>query len=259
MNQGIDYIDNVIRKSRDDISILVKELNHSTDIYKYHSNKKIVAASLIKVPIMLGVLEKVHKKEVSLQQKILVGKCDILYDTEVFENDGKEYSIYELLSWMIITSDNTATNILLKTFGIEYFNHYIKDILNIRSTYLERYMLDKKAKKLNNYTSQEDMFYIFKLLFNKEILTSELCDIAIEILYNQRCQDQVMRYIYEPVRYAHKTGSLDYLNHDAGVMYISGRLFYIGVSIYNCKNKSGNKKLIGKLGKEIYQMIKGIC
>ncbi len=98
MNQGIDYINNIIRKSRDDISILVKELNHSTDIYKYHSNKKIVAASLIKVPIMLGVLEKVHKKEVSLQQKILVEKDEILYDTKVFENGEKYYSIYELLS-----------------------------------------------------------------------------------------------------------------------------------------------------------------
>lgn len=195
----------------------------------------------------------------SLQQKILLEKDEILYDTKVFENGEKYYSIYELLSWMIITSDNTATNVILKTFGIEYFNHYIKDILNTKSTYLERYMLDRKEKNLNNYTSLEDMFHIFKLLFNKEILTSELCNIAIEILYNQRCQDQIMRYICQPVRYAHKTGSLDYLNHDAGVMYIKGRLFYIGVSIYNCKNKSGNKKLIGKLGKEIYQIIESIC
>lgn len=208
---------------------------------------------------MLGVLEKVHKKEVSLQQKILVGKDEILHDTKVFEDKEGYYSIYELLSWMIITSDNTATNIILKKFGMEYFNHYIKNILNIRFTYLERYMLDKKAGSLNNYTTQEDMFHIFSLLFNKEILTDQLCDIAIEILYNQRCQDQIMRYIYHPIRFAHKTGSLDYLNHDVGVMSINGRLFYIGISVYNCKDKEGDKKLVGKLGKEIYRVIDNIC
>ena len=86
---------------------------------------------------------------------------------------------------------------------------------------------------LNNYMSQKDMLNIFILLFKKEILNEELCNIAIDILYNQRCQNQIMRYIYEPIKFAHKTGSLDYLNHDVGVMNINNKMVYIGISIYN--------------------------
>ena len=53
------------------------------------------------------------------------------------------------------------------------------------------------------------MLEIFTKLFNKEILNNELCNKAIDILYNQRCQDQIMRYIYQPIKYEHKTGSFD--------------------------------------------------
>ena len=88
---------------------------------------------------------------------------------------------------------------------------------------------------------------------------NNLCDKTIEILYNQRRQNQVLRYIYQPVKYAHKTGSLDYLNHDVGVMNINNKYFYIGISVYNSKNKNGNKKLIGNLGKCIYEYLKVNC
>ncbi len=99
------------------------------------------------------------------------------------------------------------------------------------------------------------MLNIFTKLFNKDILNNELCNLAINILYSQRCQNQVMRYIYEPVKYAHKTGSLDYLHHDVGIMNINTKLFYIGISIYDSKNKNGNKNLIGNLGRVIYEYL----
>ena len=99
---------------------------------------------------------------------------------------------------MIIESDDTATIVLLKYFGIENINNYIINALNVKNTYVQRYMLDEKAIKngLNNYMSQKDMLNIFTLLFSKKILNNELCEKAINILYNQRCQNQIMRYIF---------------------------------------------------------------
>ena len=178
-------------------------------------------------------------------------------DTEIFENGEGYYTINELINWMIIESDNTATNVLLKHFGMENINNYIVNVLKVKSTYLQRYMLDEKAIEngLNNYISQKDMLDIFSLLFNKKILNDESCDKAINILYNQRCQDQIMRYIYEPVKFAHKTGSLDFLSHDIGVMNINNKIFYIGISIYNSSDKKGNKRLIGNIGRKIYDYL----
>lgn len=244
MENLINNLDNMINVSKENVSILITELNNPKYIYSYNNKIRMISASTIKVPIMLAVLEEAKNGNINLDDKILVHNNKILSDTEVFENGENYYSLYELINWMIIESDNTATNVIIKKLGMNKINNYISKVLNLKSTVLERYMLDKEAieKGLNNYTSQEDMLKIFTKLFNKDILNNNLCDKAIEILYNQRCQDQVMRYIYQPVKYAHKTGSLDYLNHDVGVMNINNKYFYIGISVYNSKNKNGNKK-----------------
>ena len=250
-------IEKLVECSNENTSILIKELNSDCDIYNFNSTEKLVSASIIKVPIMLAIFNEVKNGKANLNDMIFVTQNDILYDTEIFENGEKKYSINELINWMIIESDNTATNVLLKHFGMENVNNYIANVLKVKSTYLQRYMLDKKAIEsgLNNYTSQKDMLDIFTLLYNKEILNEELCVIAINILYNQRCQDQIMRYIFEPIKFAHKTGALDYLNHDVGVMNINNKMFYIGVSVYNSNNKKGNRKLIGNIGKKIYDYL----
>lgn len=248
-----EKLNEIIKNSNEHISMIVKKLNDKENLYYLNGDYKVVAASVIKIPIMLAVLNKVMHKEFKLSDKLLVSNEDILCDTEVFEYSEDYYTLEELISWMIIVSDNTATNVLIKHFGMEYINSYIHDVLNLNNTYLQRYMLDKEAisSGLNNYTSAEDIEHIFKLLFNKEILNNNLCDLAIRILYNQKNHKKILRYIYFPVLFAHKSGSLDYINHDAGVININDNLYYIGIFIYNSKFKDGNRKLMGLLGKTV--------
>ena len=188
MENIINKLDEKIKKSEENVSVLVKELNKSESVYEYHSKTKVVSASTIKVPIMLAVLEEVRQGNISLNDELLVKEEDVTYNTKVFENGEGYYSIWELINWMIINSDNTATNVLIRKIGMQKINNYILNVLKVKSTYLERYMLDKAAVEqgLNNYMSQEDMFEIFTKLFNKEILNNELCGKAIQVLYNQR-------------------------------------------------------------------------
>ena len=215
MKKLIGNINKIIENSNENISILINEINDTNYIYSYNTEIQLVSASIIKVPIMLAILNEVQNARLNFKDKILVKNQDILEDTEIFENGEGYYTIYELLNWMIIKSDNTATNVLIRKIGMETVNNYLINVLETKSTYLQRYMLDENAIKngFNNYSSQQDMLNIFTKLFNKTILNDELCDVSIKILYNQRCQNQIMRYIYEPVKFAHKTGSLDYLNH----------------------------------------------
>ena len=253
-------LEQIIKNSGEEVSILIKKLNKNEYIYNYNTKIKMISASIIKVPIMLAVLEEVNNKKISLNDKILVENEDILEDTEVFENGENHYTLEELINWMIIESDNTATNVIIKKFGMQNVNNYFTNVLKLQHTNLQRYMLDENAIKngFNNYTSQEDMLIVFEKLFNKQVLNEELCNKAIEILYNQRCQNLVMRHIYQPVKYAHKTGILDYINHDVGVMNINNKLYYIGISIYNAKNIEGNKALIGNLGRIIFDYLSEI-
>ena len=157
MNDLVNEIEKLIWNLNENISILIKDLSSENEIYNLNSTEKLVSASTIKVPIMLAIFEEVKSGKVNLNDTILVTKNDILDDTEIFENGENYYSINELINWMIIESDNTATNVLLKYFGMENINNYIINVLNIKNTYVQRYMLDEKAIKngLNNYMSQK--------------------------------------------------------------------------------------------------------
>ncbi len=239
------------------VAVLVQELNQQEPLICRDSEVKMISASTIKVPILLAALENVRKKKISLQEKLRVEEEDILNGTEVFESGAVSCSLYELLCWMIISSDNTATNVIIKAFGMEGINRYITEVLQAEKTELQRYMRDETAIRngKNNYTSQKDMQAIFTALFNRSILSEELCALALDILYRQRRLNQVMRYICEPVPYAHKTGTLSYVNHDVGVMTINDRLFYVGVSVYKAEKAEGNKPLSGRIGRLLYETL----
>lgn len=248
----------LIENSHEHVSMIVSDIDEPSDIFNHDGDTRIISASTIKVPILLAILADVQQNKIRLTDEILVSQADILADSKVFEHGEVSCSLYELLHWMIIESDNTATNVLIKTFTFERINAYINDQLHCAATSLQRYMLDAEAVKngFNNYTSQADMCHIFTKLFHKELLTPELCDTAITILHRQRYQDLALRYMYEPVTYAHKTGNLEHYNHDVGVLSIHDKHYYMGISVYDSPNKKGNKPLMGALGKMVCEYLK---
>lgn len=252
-----EKVNQLIQETKDEVFLLVKKLN-GEKIFEHQSNQQVVSASTIKTAILLAVFDEVKKHHINLNDEILVDESIILDDSEVFEEGKTSVTLIELCTWMIINSDNTSTNVLIQKFGMTLINDYIQNVLELKLTSLQRKMLDYDAivQGYNNYTSMEDMCALFHKLFNREILNDELCNLAISILYRQRSKNQIVRYIYETVEFAHKTGELDYWNLDTGVMKINNEYYYIGMTIHS-KNQNGNFILSGKLGKLIYQSLKG--
>lgn len=250
-----EKINQIIIESNEDVSLLFTNLKG--DIFcECKKDEQVVSASTIKTPIMLAVLEEVRKGNVKLDDMIYVDEHVLLDDSKVFEDGPRLASLYELLVWMIILSDNTSTNVIINYFGMDRINRYIQNVLELKSTSVQRIMLDFKAieEGKNNYISMNDMLVMYQKLMNHEILNDELCEVALEILCRQRWQDDIMRYIYEPVTFAHKTGSLDYRNLDVGVMMVNNEKYFIGISVKSV-NIDGNQQLIGKLGRMIYDAI----
>ena len=248
----------MIEASGEKVSVLIKELNGQGRSAAYDSGARMPSASTIKVPIMLAALEKVRVGHLKLDEKIYVGQELILEGAEAFENGPGEFTLHELITWMIITSDNTATNALINLLGMAYINGYMRETLQVKTTVLQRCMLDRDAvaRGLDNYICHDDLLVMFEKLYAGEILTENLRQTALDVLYSQRHQDQVLRYIWEPVKYAHKTGSLSGLNHDAGVIHINEGKIYIGVSVYDSPNKRGNRQLSGNIGRLVYDYLR---
>ena len=120
---------------------------------------------------------------------------------------------------MIVESDNTATNRVLDTVGFQAVNDYAARVLGLKDTVCQRKMLDWAAIQAgrNNFTSLSDQYRMYRLLCRGELLDGYLTAVAMDFLRRQRSMDCILRYIPQRVDFAHKTGGLDHLCHDAGV------------------------------------------
>lgn len=221
---------------------------------------RVVSASTIKTPILCTALEQVREGKLSLEQPVKVDREVILEDSEFFDLGPGTFPLWELLYWMIVTSDNTCTNVLIDLLGMDTINAWCA-AHGLENSRVERKMLDWKAieEGRNNYTSPWDQYKLFAALYCREILTPELCGVAWDILLRQRSTDQFLRYISDDVQVAHKTGGLDYLNHDCGIFCLPEHPYYLGVFVSNTPKIEGDSRVVGQLSRLAYDYMKGRC
>lgn len=233
-----------------DISVLVTALGE-TPLFSFVPEKQMVSASVIKIPIMLCALKAVQEGWYALSDALLVE--DILDDSIAFESGPREATLEELITWMIIRSDNTSTNRLIDLLGMEAINDSIA-VLGLTATSLQRKMLDFAAieQGRNNYTSAADMLLCYKALYECGILDERLCALALSILRRQMDSRTGRRYIWEDVPMARKSGGLDYLSHDTGLILLENRPVYVGVFVQNAPDIGGDSKFIGRVFRNVY-------
>ncbi len=226
---------------------------------------KVVSASTIKVPVLCCALQEVMEGRLELAQFVPIGEGNFCDDTEVFEPENRRdgASLWEMLYWMIVSSDNTATNAVLTLLGFEKINAYCAS-LGLSSTSASRKMLDFAAieEGRNNYTSAADQYKLYKLLYDGTILNPELRSVAFDFLSRVRHMDGLQRYIPDAVTVLHKPGGLDHLTHDAGVFLLKDKPYYLGVFTWDGPSMDGESqqsRLIGQLSRGVYDYVtKGI-
>ncbi|WP_404427005.1 class A beta-lactamase-related serine hydrolase [Ureibacillus chungkukjangi] len=211
------------------------------------------SASLIKVPILVAVLEFLENKNESIHQIVKIAEENRVDFSVLSELEVSEASLYELLVWMIITSDNTATNVLIDFWGMENLNHYFKKI-GLKNTTIQRKMMDfeQLEKGFDNLTTAREMAFLFEAIYRQDLLSKKSSELASDILSRQRIQDSLKRYIADDVKVAHKTGSLETVEHDIGIFFSKKRPYIIGVFVTDHTNTEEAKSFIGKLSKIVY-------
>ena len=243
----------IIEKCDEDISMLVKNLSSDEILLNYNEEKIYPSASIIKIPIMIEALSKADDLEIPLLSKIKIKDSDKVDFSIITEQNLMECTFLELITWMIISSDNTATNVLIDILGIDRINDRIKS-LGIKNTDLQRKMMDFEAIKegKNNFTSLKDILIVMEGLYRGKIINKEVSKRAIDIMKNQRDNSMLIRYITENVVVANKTGELNNLNNDVGIFYTKRADYFIGVFVHKVQDNQQACEIIGKLSKKVY-------
>lgn len=196
------------------------------------------SASMIKILIMLSVFEAVSQQKLALTDQIaLTATPRVEGGGALQELQGNHtFSVLELCRLMMVLSDNWATNLLIRTLGMTFINDTAKKY-GAAKTSLKRYMMDTAAAARGdeNVTTAYDMIVLLDAIFQireQSVGGHEMW----QILGRQQFRDKLPFHWGEEVPFHHKTGCLDRVEHDGGILPLMNGNFGLVVLISNMDN-----------------------
>ncbi len=226
--------------------------------FSQQPNLKIPAASLIKLPILAAALQAVEENVISFDQEVVIEGRDITGGSGIFKKVELPLKVNfkELLSFMIIISDNTASNKVIDLLGLDYLNTKFKSS-GLKNTVLNRKMMDfvSRKKGFENYTSSRDTLIILKKIYEQKLVNAQFSQFARDLLSRQQYNDRIARFLPKDVEVAHKTGLEKGILHDAGIVYGKKQDFIICVLTTKVTNYREAKEFIAKVSQMSYNFL----
>ena len=238
-------------------SISVIDLGIFGPKFFYNENSSVVAASLIKLPVLAVAFVADAEGVIFLDQEVIIEPKDITGGSGILKAKKLPFTIRlsDLLEIMVSRSDNTATNKIIELVGFDYLNLKFKE-LGLQDTFLSRKMMDFSSRKkgIENYTSARDISYLLEKIYKKKFLNKRYSELALSWLKQQKVKDRLPKYLPKGTVIAHKTGLERGIVHDAGIVFSPGGDYIICVMISNANSYKKAKKIIAQLSVLTYNL-----
>lgn len=220
-----------------------------------NADTPVATASVIKLPILVEAMEQVKAGAHKLSDKITLQKDGVVQGSGIlqFFDTPLDITFKDALTFMIIESDNTATNLVIDHVGLKNVNQRITQMA-LKDTYLYKKVYkpatgpmpaDQKKFGLGKTTARE-MAKVMESIVRCDLKDQKLCDAMLYMLRNQQYRNLVPHYIETSDTseglslIANKTGSLDAVRNDVAVVYSKAGPIIISAFTYDNEDKSWN-------------------
>ena len=232
-----DTIDYYVKDSKD-YGIYYKDLV-SKNTYEYNADKPFLAASTIKVSLVMDIADKIQEGKLSKNGSVRYISCDYEGGCGVLQGNTAKLrhpiKYTELMKYAIVYSDNIATHMLLRSSG--NLDKYIENICG------------EKRKSGGNYITAKQQGLILERLYNNSKKNPMYNDI-IKNMKNTVFHDRLDKYIPHEIC-AHKIGDYKSCVHDTGIIFTKNP--YI-ITVYTENRISSADRTISDLSKKIYDI-----
>lgn len=255
-------IDQLLTETPGTWGIVIQDLAADQSI-QWNAEEPFYAASMIKVPIMASAFLAAWEGEFSLEatiplsKEVQVGGCGVLQHM----TPGSEITIRDLITLMIIQSDNTATNMIIDLLGTERIRQTMIELEMRNSQFYNKLMVVPAKLEGSNTITAADMGACFRNIARGNIVSYHRCQDMLDILKKQQVRDGLPIYLpsdESPVigmlpqwELANKTGMVTNIQHDGGILYMKEQAFLIITLTRGCVPGKA-KATMGKIARLIY-------
>ena len=229
------------RKLEKKIISEIKGFQGDVGVYVYSfSNNKVVeinadsifpTASMVKVPILIGVMHKINNGELSYHQSMTY--TDSLYYSEGDDmlasfKSGEKIELSKLLLLMMSTSDNAASLWLQGLAGTGTLINKYLDSLGMKDTRVNSRTPGRQEARSRygwGQTTPKEMATLMKLIVEKKIINDVISERMLRLMSRQYWDEEAISSIPPDVFVADKNGAVDASRSE--LMYVKGKNPYI--------------------------------
>lgn len=224
-----EKIQNEIKDFKGKVWIYAKNLDTGKE-YGLRADEQVRTASTIKLPIMTEVFHQIAEGKINWTDEFTLTKQNKQGGSGTLGelSDGTKIDLKSATNLMIVVSDNTATNLILDKVSSNNVNAFMES-LGLKNTKSLRKIggggdakaFDEPLNKLFGIgvSSPRDMGVLLEKLERGEVVSKEASAEMIAILKRQQYTDGIGRNLLDTVPVASKSGALDRLRSDVGIVY----------------------------------------
>ncbi len=213
------------------------------------------AASLIKIPIAVILLQKIDKKEISWDKVLTLKHYHYASGAGYLRTRkiGTKLTLREAFRLMLTISDNTATNMIIDVLGgVTATNKQISK-LKLKNTKLVSWLGDFKG---TNKTCPCDLANLLERSLEGELLLKSSRKVLKSTLLDVQNKSLIKNGLGRYTRFAHKTGTIGICVGDAGIIYFPfGKKVAISIIVKRPFNSLNGQKIIREISRLIYEYL----
>lgn len=229
-----------------EIGIYVKNLKNGRTV-AINADTIFPTASMVKVPILIGVMDKIQKDELKYNQE-LVYKDSLLYagvDILGSYKTNEKVELGKLVMLMLTMSDNTASLWLQSLAGTGIRINEILDSLGFKNTRVNsRTPGREKNRSIYGWgqTTPGEMATLFEKIYKNEIISDAACERMLRSLARNFWDSHAISEIPPYAQVFSKNGAVDESRSE--VLLVNGKkaTYVFCIATKNIKDTSWNNK-----------------
>jgi len=248
--------------------IYVKSLETGEQI-AVDADRQMETMSTIKIPLMIEALEQIKAGKFKLTDKYTFAEKDSQPGTGTIQrlDPGAVMTVKDLITMMIIVSDNTATEVLYRMVGgpdavnarMQAMGLKTTRAMNVPSKWFpalrgapttEQFYRDGKSPF--GFSTPREMGQLLEMMERGTLVDKPSSDLMLRIMRGQLYRTRIPRYV-TGYTIPHKTGDfLPYVGDDVGVLEAPGKTIVLTVFTGNhFGSGEALENAIGLVAKEV--------
>jgi len=224
-----------------------------------HPDEVFPQASSIKIAVLAELYRQSQQEgKAKLNDLYTVQASDLVPDSFIMNGltpGVTRITNRDLATMMIAVSDNSAANVLIDRVGMNNVNALL-DSLGLTHTRLQRKMMDLKAARegRENLSTPREMMTLLADIYGGKVLNQKITEDFFRMLGTPKRDSFLRNALPDEVRSANKSGELEGVRNDSGIVFVPDRPFVICIMTTYLRQEKDGEAAISKITTAAYGM-----